>query len=89
MGTNAKRPKRHMDEVSIHDLRARLAQLRRADWRTLPQEAVADRIKQLIGGYPFQIRPWVVSGLYRARVNKPGVLFTSAEQLWYPRLPIS
>ena len=52
--------------------------------RTLAQEAMANRIKRLIGGYPFQIRPWVVSGLYRARVNKPGVLFTSAEQLWYP-----
>jgi RES domain len=82
-----KRAKRHMDEVSIHDLRRRITQLRNADLRILSQEAVADRVARVIHQYPFQIRPWVVTGVYRARVNKPGALFTSASELWYPPRP--
>jgi hypothetical protein len=83
MNENAKRH-RLMDRVSIHDLRQRLTRLRRSDLRTLSQEALAARVARIIDQYPFQIRPWMVSGLYRARVNKPGVLFASAAELWYP-----
>jgi hypothetical protein len=83
----AERVKRHMDEISIHDLRRRVTQLRNVDLRTLPQEAVAARVARIIDQYPFQMRTWMVSGVYRARVNKPGVLFTSASELWYPPRP--
>jgi RES domain-containing protein len=76
-----------MDRVSIHDLRQRIARLRRVDLRTLSQEAVAARVARIIDQYPFQIRPWKVSGVYRARVNEPGVLFRSAAELWFPPRP--
>jgi hypothetical protein len=79
--------KRHMDQVSIHDLRQRITRLRQADLRTLSQGAVAARIARIIDQYPFQIRSWSVSGVYRARVNKPGVPFTHAAELWYPPTP--
>jgi RES domain len=76
-----------MGGVSIHDLRERITRLRRADLRALSQETVAARVAQIIHQYPFQIRPWRVSGVYRARVNKPGVLFMTATELWYPPKP--
>ncbi len=78
---------RHMDGISIHDLRRRVEQLRTLDLRTITQEALATRVARLIHQYPFQTRPWGVSGLYRARVNKPGALFSNAGELWYPPRP--
>jgi hypothetical protein len=86
MSKNIKR-QRLMGRVSIHDLRQRIARLRRADMRFFSQEAVTARVARIIDQYPLQIRPWMVSGVYRARVNKPGVLFTSAGELWYPPQP--
>lgn len=79
--------KRHMDGISIHDLRRRVEQFRTLDLRTITQEALATRVARLIHQYPFQTRPWGVSGLYRARVNAPGALFTNAGELWYPPGP--
>jgi hypothetical protein len=76
-----------MGHVSIHDLRQRITRLRRSDLRALSQEAVAARVARIVDQYPFQMRPWRVSGVYRARVNKPGVLYTSAAELWYPPKP--
>jgi hypothetical protein len=86
MNENAKRL-RLMGRVSIHDLRQRITRLRRSDLRTLSQEAVAARVVRIIDQYPFQIRPWMVGGVYRARVNKSGVLYESAAELWYPPKP--
>ena len=75
--------RRSLSNISIFDLRRRIASLRRADLVTLSSEVVADRIGRVIDQYPFQIRSMQLNGLYRARSNKPGEVFSSASQLWY------
>jgi RES domain len=76
--------RRLLSDISIFDLRSRIASLRRADLKTLSAEAAAYRIGRVIDQYPFQIRSMQLNGVYRARPNKPGEVFSSASQLWYP-----
>lgn len=76
-----------MQDVSIHNLRRRIQQLRELDLKVITQEVLADRIGRVINQYPFQVHSWVVSGVYRARKNKPGKLFLNASELWYPPKP--
>jgi hypothetical protein len=78
---------RLMGRVSIHDLRQTHCAITASGYVLSRREAVTARMARIIDQYPFQIRPWMVSGVYRARVNKPGVLFTSAGELWYPPQP--
>jgi hypothetical protein len=73
-----------LGDVSIADLRSRVASLRRADLKKLSNEGAAYRVARIINQYPFQIRPLQLTGLYRARPNRPGEVFASASQLWYP-----
>lgn len=73
-----------LDRISIHDLRERIRSLRNANFESLPDEAVASRIRRVMSGYAFQLRPLILSGVYRARLNEPGELFSHAQQLWYP-----
>jgi hypothetical protein len=73
-----------LERVSIIELRRHLSNLRAADFRTLTDDAVRYRIGRIINDYPFQIRPLELNGLYRARPNRQGELFTAAHQLWYP-----
>ena len=51
---------------------------------TLSDEAAALRIGRVIDQYQFQIKPLHLTGIYRARANKPGEVFSSASQLWHP-----
>jgi hypothetical protein len=76
--------RRLLSEISIFDLRRRIASLRSANLKTLSAEAAAYRIGRVIDQYPFQIRSMELNGVYRARPNKPGEVFSSAAQLWYP-----
>src|SRR5262249_39233870 len=76
--------RRSLSDISIRDLRSRIATLRRADLKTLSAEAAAYRIGRVIDQYYFQIRSMQLNGVYRARPNKPGGVFSSASQLWYP-----
>ena len=73
-----------LSNISISDLRGRIASLRGADLKTLSAEAAAYRIGHVIDQYLFQIRSLQLNGIYRARPNKPGEVFSSASQLWYP-----
>ena len=75
---------RSLGRISIHDLRRRITSLRNADFEQLPDEAVTERVKRIMDQYPFQLRPMVLSGVYRARTNPPGEIFSHARQLWYP-----
>jgi hypothetical protein len=80
-----RRPRdRSLSDISIHDLRSRINSLRRANLNTLSDEAAALRIGRIIDQYHFQIRPLQLTGIYRARANKPGEVFSSASQLWHP-----
>jgi hypothetical protein len=76
--------RRSLNDISIFDLRSRIASLRRAKLKTLSAEAAAYRIGRVIDQYPFHIRSMQLNGVYRARPNKPGEVFSSASQLWYP-----
>jgi hypothetical protein len=76
--------RRSLSGISIFDLRSRIATLRRANLKTLSAEAAAYRIGRVIDQYHFQIRSMKLNGVYRARPNKPGEVFSSASQLWYP-----
>jgi hypothetical protein len=75
---------RSLNDISIFELRNKIASLKRADLSKLSESAVAHRIGHIIDQYPFQVRPLQLTGVYRARANKPGEIFTSASQLWYP-----
>lgn len=75
---------RSLGRISIHDLRRRIASLRVADLERLSDEAVTERVKRVMDQYPFQLRPLALSGVYRARPNDPGEIFSHARQLWYP-----
>lgn len=75
---------RKLGRISIHDLRRRITSLRSADLESLSDEAVTERIKRIMDRYPFQLRTLVLTGIYRARANQPGEIFSSAQQLWYP-----
>jgi hypothetical protein len=66
------RRRRSLNDISIFDLRSRIASLKRADLKTLSAEAAAYRIGRVIDQYPFQIRSMGLNGVYRARSNKPG-----------------
>ncbi len=76
--------RRSLNDISIFDLRSRIATLRRANLKTLSAEAAAYRIGRVIDQYHFQIRSMQLNGVYRARPNKPREVFSSASQLWYP-----
>jgi hypothetical protein len=76
--------RRSLGDISIFDLRSRIASPRRAKLKTLSAEGAAYRIGRVIDQYPFQIRSMQLNGIYRARPNKPGEVFSSASQLWYP-----
>jgi hypothetical protein len=76
--------RRLLSEISIFDLRSRIASLRRADLKTLSAKGAAYRIGRVIDQYPFQIKTMGLTGVYRARSNKPGEVFSWASQLWYP-----
>ena len=76
--------RRSLSDISNFDLRSRIATLRRADLKTLSAEAAAYRIGRVIDQYFFQIRSMQLNGVYRARPNKPGEVFSSTSQLWYP-----
>jgi hypothetical protein len=76
--------RRSLSDISLFDLRSRVASLRRADLKRLSTEAAAYRIGRVIDQYPFQIRSLQLNGIYRARLNRPGEVFSSASQLWYP-----
>lgn len=76
--------KRSLSDVSIFELRNRIAGLKKADLATLSESAAAYRIGHIIDQYPFQIRPLQLTGVYRARANQPSEVFSSASQLWYP-----
>ena len=80
-----KTPRRpSLGDISIFDLRSRIKNLRAADLGGLSDDTAAHRIRQIIDQYAFQIRPLQLTGIYRARPNKPGEIFSSASQLWYP-----
>jgi hypothetical protein len=76
--------RRSLRDISIFDLRSRINRLRAADLKGLSDDAVAHRIRQIIDQYLLQIRPLQLTGIYRARSNKPGEIFSSASELWYP-----
>jgi hypothetical protein len=76
--------KRSLTDISIFELRNKIASLKKADLSKLSETAAAYRIGRIIDQYPFQIRPLQLTGLYRARANKPGEVFTSASELWHP-----
>jgi hypothetical protein len=76
--------RRSLSDISIFDLRSRIASLRRADLKALSAESAAYRIGRVIDQYLFQIRSLQLNGIYRARLNRPGEVFSSASQLWYP-----
>jgi hypothetical protein len=76
--------KRSLSNISIFELRNRIASLKKVDLSKLSETAAAYRIGRIIDQYPFQVRPLQLTGVYRARANKPGEVFTSASQLWYP-----
>jgi RES domain len=76
--------RRSLSDISISDLRSRIASLRRADLEKLSTEGAAYRIGRIIDQYPFHIRTLALNGLYRARANNPGEVFSSALQLWHP-----
>lgn len=80
----ADRTHRSLSNISISEVRRRIASLRTADLEHLTDEAAAYRIGHVIDQYPFQLRTLQLTGIYRARSNKPGEVFTSASQLWYP-----
>lgn len=80
----AQRLHESLSKISIAALRQRIAILREADLREFAEEAAADCIKHVIDQYPFQLRPLHLTGVYRARANKPGEMFSSASELWYP-----
>jgi RES domain len=80
----ADRAHRSLSNISIFELRRRIASLRTADLKHLTDEAAAYRIGHVIDQYQFQLRTLQLTGIYRARSNKPGEVFTSASQLWYP-----
>jgi hypothetical protein len=52
--------------------------------RTLSDTAASHRIGRVIDQYMFQVRHVQLTGIYRARLNLPGELFSAASQLWYP-----
>jgi hypothetical protein len=79
-----RRTERPLEKVSIFDLRRRITALRAVDFSALADDAIRTRIGFIIHDFPFQPRPLVLSGVYRARVNRPGELFTDARQLWHP-----
>jgi hypothetical protein len=79
------------DSVTVLDLATHISFLfpllcgrSEPDLRELSDEAVAHRIGQTIDQYPFQIRPLLLTGIYRARRNTPGEIFSRASDLWYP-----
>jgi RES domain len=75
---------RSLSDISISDLRRRIKSLREADLKSLSFDATAHRIHAIIDQYMFQIRPLQLNAVYRARRNKPGEIFSSAKELWYP-----
>ena len=78
------RQHRSLDKISILELRRRIASLRTADLKRLSNEGATYRIGRVIDQYQFQLRPLQLTGVYRARRNKPGEVFSSASELWYP-----
>src|SRR5262249_2697902 len=76
--------RRSLSDISIFDLRSRIVSLRRAELKRLSAEAAAYRIGRVIDQYPFQIKSLQLNGIYRARLNRPSEVFSSASQLWYP-----
>ncbi len=82
--TGLEQPYRSLDNISIVDLRRRIRSLRKADLRTLSDTAASFRIRHVIDQYMFQVRHLQLTGIYRARLNRPGELFSTASQLWYP-----
>jgi hypothetical protein len=79
---------RSLNDISISDLRRRIQSLRKADLNSLSAEAMSLRMEVVVDQYMFQIRPLQLNATYRARRNKPGEVFTSAGQLWYPPAPV-
>jgi hypothetical protein len=77
----ADRTHRSLSNISISEVRRRIASLRTADLENLTDEAAAYRIGHVIDQYPFQLRTLQLTGIYRARSNKPGEVFTSAAAL--------
>lgn len=75
---------RSLGDVSILNLRRRISVLKRTDFKNLSDDATAYQIGRVIDQYPFQLRSLQLTGLYRARANRPGEIFSSASQLWYP-----
>lgn len=75
---------RKFERMSIHEIRRQVKSLRMADLTALSQETVSQRVGLLLHQYPFQQRSLVLSGLYRGRLNKPGEVYQSASNLWYP-----
>ena len=78
------RTRRSLSNISIFELRRRIASLKTADLKHLTDEAAAYRIGHVIDQYPFQLKILQLTGIYRARPNKPGEVFSSTKQLWYP-----
>jgi hypothetical protein len=77
----ADRTHRSLSDISISEVRRRIASLRTADLEHLSGEAADYRIGHVIDQYPFQLRTLQLTGIYRARSNKPGEVFTSAAAL--------
>jgi hypothetical protein len=75
---------RSLKNVSLIDLRRRISSLRDADMQRLSDEAVASRIARIIDQFPIQLRPLLLTGLYRARLNDGAASFGNASELWYP-----
>ncbi len=81
----AQKSKYDLSKISMIDLRRRIRNLREADLRSLADEAVSTRIGILLDQYALHVRPQILNGLYRARLNEPGQVFTSASELWCPQ----
>lgn len=69
------------NRVSIHDLRARLSRLVRADLNLLSVSQLEQRIGLILHQVPLRVYPLAFSGVYRAR---PGGGHRNARDLWYP-----
>ncbi len=73
-----------LERASSFEIRQRISKLKAADLRGLTPAQLRARIGRIIDDYPMQLRPLLLSGIYRARKNPPGGEFTNARELWYP-----
>jgi len=78
---NGKQP---LNNISIFDIRRKLAALENINFSKLSDEQIAYRIRSLVDDYPWQLRRLELSGIYRARKNPDGTIYEHAKQLWYP-----